>query len=402
MLLQTTDAVSGNDGGSESEEDDSKRCKGTPRGLDVDWKLDPEEEGGARREETRPRKGPNKTQHSWTPEDDARVRQLVEKYGRNWTLVSHHMPLRTNKQIRERFLNHLDSDLKKTPWTPEEERIFTEAHELHGNQWANIARLLKGRTDSDVKNKWYATVRRQEREAKGKGGTSGGTTAGTGGSGGRGKGKVKRQGGQDASPPGSPDLAASAFNYDPAGLPPWMAAAAAMAARAAASGGTPGADGSVPWAIPPALLASMFSNTSHSAAAAVAAAAGAAAAAFLGGRGLPFPPQWANADEQGSLSNWALPALPVPPPGVAPAAVGGHGINVGGFDMFAFPSGGLQGVHDAANGSGGDGGDGSGDASNGRGGSSGGGGFGGAAYRPGSLDGNGGAKIGDRQSSVNV
>ena len=41
--------------------------------------------------------------------------------------------------------NHLNPDIKKTPWTEEEDRIILEKHSQFGNQWAKIAEFLPGR-----------------------------------------------------------------------------------------------------------------------------------------------------------------------------------------------------------------------------------------------------------------
>jgi hypothetical protein len=41
--------------------------------------------------------------------------------------------------------NHLNPDIKKTPWTEEEDRIILEKHAILGNQWAKIAEFLPGR-----------------------------------------------------------------------------------------------------------------------------------------------------------------------------------------------------------------------------------------------------------------
>lgn len=97
----------------------------------------------------------------WSKSEDAKLRQLVDIHQpRNWTTLATQLGTRSGKQCRERWLNHLDPDINKGPWTKEEDELLMRLHHEMGNRWSDIARLMPRRTDNALKNRFNSRLKK--------------------------------------------------------------------------------------------------------------------------------------------------------------------------------------------------------------------------------------------------
>ena len=104
---------------------------------------------------------------SWSPEEDKRLLRAVASFEGEelkFSKISASMRgcNRTYKQCRERWHNHLKPGIVKGNWTDAEDVFLFDQVCKIGRKWACIARMMRGRTDGDVKNRFNVRFGREK------------------------------------------------------------------------------------------------------------------------------------------------------------------------------------------------------------------------------------------------
>ncbi|EHA8590932.1 transcription factor MYB124 [Cocos nucifera] len=107
---------------------------------------------------------PKKDRHivSWTPKEDDLLREQVALHGtENWTRIAAQFKDKTGRQCRRRWNTYLNAECKKGGWSAEEDRLLCEAQKVYGNRWTEIAKVVSGRTDNAVKNRFSTLCKKR-------------------------------------------------------------------------------------------------------------------------------------------------------------------------------------------------------------------------------------------------
>ena len=100
----------------------------------------------------------------WTDQEDAIVVEAVstsqEQPFTRWSDLAQRLPGRVGKQIRDRWVNHLNPNINHLPFSRDDDLLLWEGHKKLGKRWVEISTKFfnSTRSENHIKNRWYSAA----------------------------------------------------------------------------------------------------------------------------------------------------------------------------------------------------------------------------------------------------
>ena len=95
-----------------------------------------------------------KKQVKWTREEDNLLLEIAKNYNyREWNLIAKQIPGRTSKQCNLRYLQ-IKPGLSRGMWKEDEDNLLLEYHKVYGNDWRSISKKLKTRNSKQIRDRF--------------------------------------------------------------------------------------------------------------------------------------------------------------------------------------------------------------------------------------------------------
>ena len=96
----------------------------------------------------------------FTQEEDVKLVEIMNSgRHRSWESIAREMGSRTARQVRERWSNYLSPSIRTDPWTEDEDQLLIDKINEVGRLWCSFSHFFNGRSENDIKNRWYSHLR---------------------------------------------------------------------------------------------------------------------------------------------------------------------------------------------------------------------------------------------------
>lgn len=110
---------------------------------------------------------PTRIKGLWSlPEDQLLTSLVTNNPTSSWSTIASQIPGRFTRQCRDRWKTVLDPGLDTTCFTTAEDQVLMEAVSKLGTQWTKVSKLLPGRTNVRVRDRWRSICRRRNKTVR--------------------------------------------------------------------------------------------------------------------------------------------------------------------------------------------------------------------------------------------
>jgi hypothetical protein len=89
------------------------------------------------------------------------LQKSVAQFGpTDWNAIAIHIPGRSPRQCRDRWLSYLSPEVNRSPWTSDEDGLLFDLLMTHGPKWGSLVGFFCNRTQNNVKNRWNTILRK--------------------------------------------------------------------------------------------------------------------------------------------------------------------------------------------------------------------------------------------------
>lgn len=101
---------------------------------------------------------------NFTLEEDRLIAGMIAtRKHKSWTDVAKELKGKSACQCRDRWENFLSPAKSIAPWSREEDDILIDLVGKFGTAWAQMTKLLPGRSENCIKNRWFSLLRRKSK-----------------------------------------------------------------------------------------------------------------------------------------------------------------------------------------------------------------------------------------------